>query len=1035
MSLYERSVKKPITTALVYLAVIVLGVFSFFKLSVDLLPDMGENILMVITYYNGASAADIENNVSRPLENTLNGVSDLKHITSYSRENLSFIMMEYEYGVDIDEATNDVRDKLNMVTSSLPDDAGTPFIFKFSAEDLPIMVLTVKAQESMNALYKILDDRVASPLSRINGVGTVSIAGAPQREIQVYCDPYKLESYGMSIESISAVIASENRNTPTGNIDIGSRTYSMRVEGEFSDATQLRDMIIGHYNGQDVYLRDVAVVKDTIQERMLEAYNDGVQGGMIVVQKQSGANSVAISNAVLAKLPELQAELPSDVIITPLVNTSDNIVNTVNSLKETIIITLLLVVAVVLFFLGRWRATIIVAVVIPVSLIASLIYLWISGNTLNIISLSSLSIAIGLVVDDAIVVLENITTHITRGTKPKPAAIFATSEVSVSIVASTLVIFAVFIPLTMTSGMAGILFKQLGWMISIIIFISLMASMSLTPMLSSVLLRLNPEHGRVYRILYSPVEKFLSALDRWYAGVLGWALLHRRWIVLGAAAIVVFALMLIPRIPTEFFPTMDNARLSITVNFPIGTRIEQSRAFAKEFTKHLQENYPEILGTNFSVGQADDSNLFGMLQTNGEYVVSFNIKLKSKVDRTRGVLELADGIRADLAEYPEIRTYAVGLGSGMSSQSSVDLEIYGYDFAETDAIAAEFASRMRKVEGCTEVSISRDEYTPEIEVEFDREKLIQNGLSTTTAATYIRNRFNGAIASYYREDGEEYDIRVRYAPEFRNSVESIENILIYNNAGRGIRVGEVGRVVEKLTPPTIERKDRQRLVTVSCIVGKGAVLSDIVAAAERELSQMDVPADILTNVGGTYEDQQDAFKDLFTMMLLIVILVYIVIAAQFESFTYPFVIMFSVPFGFAGVLFGFFLTKTALGVMALIGLIMLIGIVVKNGIVLIDYTILCRERGMKLYDAVVTAGRSRLRPILMTTCTTVFGMIPLALGRGEGAEMWNSLGMAVAWGLTFSTVVTLLLIPVIYSIFADFGLKRQDRISARKSEA
>ncbi|MBQ7213898.1 MAG: efflux RND transporter permease subunit, partial [Bacteroidales bacterium] len=465
MSLYERSVKKPITTALVYLAVIVLGIFSFFKLSVDLLPDMGENILMVITYYNGASAADIENNVSRPLENTLNGVSDLKHITSYSRENLSFIMMEYEYGVDIDEATNDVRDKLNMVTSSLPDDAGTPFIFKFSAEDLPIMVLTVKAQESMNALYKILDDRVASPLSRINGVGTVSIAGAPQREIQVYCDPYKLESYGMSIESISAVIASENRNTPTGNIDIGSRTYSMRVEGEFSDAMQLRDMIVGHYNGQDVYLRDVAVVKDTIQERMLEAYNDGVQGGMIVVQKQSGANSVAISNAVLAKLPELQAELPSDVIITPLVNTSDNIVNTVNSLKETIIITLLLVVAVVLFFLGRWRATIIVAVVIPVSLIASLIYLWVSGNTLNIISLSSLSIAIGLVVDDAIVVLENITTHITRGTKPKPAAIFATSEVSVSIVASTLVIFAVFIPLTMTSGMAGILFKQLGWMI------------------------------------------------------------------------------------------------------------------------------------------------------------------------------------------------------------------------------------------------------------------------------------------------------------------------------------------------------------------------------------------------------------------------------------------------------------------------------------------------------------------------------------------------------------------------------------------
>lgn len=1029
MSLYATSVKKPISTALIYIAVIVLGVFSYSRLSVDLLPDMGENTIMVFTYYQGASAADIENNVSRPLENTLNSVSDLKHIVSNSKENISFIYMEFEYGVDIDEATNDVRDKLDMVVSSLPDEANTPFIFKFSTDDIPILILSVKAEESYSALYKMLDDYVTSPLSRIGGVGTVSVIGAPQREIQVYCDPYKLESYGLTVETISSVIGMENRNTPTGTIDVGSETYSMRVQGEFSDAQLLKDVVVGNYNGTNVYLRDVAVVKDTLQERMQEAYNDGIKGGMVMVQKQSGANSVEISTKVKEMLPSLQANLPPDVQLGVIVDTSENIVNTVNTLYETIMITLILVVMVVMFFLGRWRATLIIAVVIPVSLVASLIYLLLTGNTLNIISLSSLSIAIGMVVDDAIVVLENITTHIERGTKPKPAAIFATSEVSVSIMASTLVIFAVFIPLTMTSGMAGILFKQLGWMVSIIIFVSLVASMSLTPMLASLLLKLNPHHGKVYHILYDPIDRFLKRLDKGYAGLLGWALHHRKTIIFGALALFLSSMMLLKLVPTEFFPSQDNARLSATIEFPVGTRIETSRAFGLQFVAHLKEKYPEVTAASFSVGQSDDSsNAFSMISTNGNNIVSINMRLLSKNERERSLTVLADMMREDLSAFPELRSYSVTTGSaGMGGQSSVDLEIYGYDFDLTDRIALEFANRMKLVEGCTEVTISRDEYAPEIQIDFDREKLAENGLNLTTAANYVRNRINGSTASYYREDGEEYDIRVRYAPQFRQSIDAIENILIYNNAGESVRVREVGEVVERLTPPTIERKDRERYVTVSCIVGKDAVLSDIVTAAEQQLSEMEIPSDILTNIGGTYEDQQESFQDLFTLMILICILVYIVIAAQFESFTYPFVIMFSIPFAFSGVFLGLYLTNTALGVMALIGIIMLLGIVVKNGIVLIDYINLCRERGLNILDAVATAGQSRLRPILMTTCTTVLGMIPMAIGHGEGSEMWNSLGMSVAWGLSFSTLVTLILIPVIYSLFADFGDKRKQK--------
>lgn len=1032
MSIYQTSVKKPIMTALVYVAVLVLGLFSLPSLPVDLFPDMGENSIMVFTVYSGASAADVENNITKPLENTLNSVSNLKHITSDSKENFSIIYLEFEYGIDINEATNDVRDKLDMVKSMLPDEANSPFIFKFSMDDIPIMMLSVQANESTKALYKILDDRLASPLSRIGGVGTVSISGAPQREIQVYCDPQQLEAYNLTIEGIASVIGNENRNMPLGTIDIGSETYSMRVQGEFKDASEMLDIVVGSYQNRNVYLRDVARVDDDIQERLQEVYNNGVQGAMIIIQKQSGANSVQIASKVKEALPEIQENLPSDVKLGIINDTSDSILNTIGTLQETILVTLVLVILVVLFFLGRWRATFIVAIVIPISLVASFIYLKLTGNSLNIISLSSLSIAIGLVVDDAIVVLENITTHIERGSKPMSAAVYATSEVSVSIIASTLVIFAVFIPLTMVTGMAGILFGQLGWIVSIVIFVSLAASMTLTPMLSSRMLKQDPKRGKVFGKIYAPIERFLEWLSRGYAKLLGWALRHRIGVITGAILIFVGSLFLTKIIPTDFFPTQDNARLSINIKFPIGTRMETTRAFGLELTDVLKEKYQdELITCNFSVGQPDEDNTFGMLSDNGTHVLSYNLRFVNKSDRNRSISEIADEIRMDLAQIPEIRTFNVSAGGGMGGQTSVDIELYGYDFDIADKLAAEVAEKMLTVEGCSQTNVSRNEYTPEIQIDFDREKLAEHGLNLTTASMFVRNRFNGAIASYYREDGEEYNIKVRYAPEFRESIEAIENILVYNSQGVGIRIRDLGTVVERMTPPNIERKDRERIVTVSCIVAADAALSDVVTGANRVMRDIEVPTEMTYHIGGSYEDQQETFTDLIMMMALIILLVYIVMASQFESFTYPFVIMFAVMFGFTGVFIGLAVTQTSLGVMAMVGMLMLIGIVVKNGIVLIDYITLCRERGMSVRESVTTGGKSRLRPILMTTCTTVLGMIPLAIGRGEGAEMWNSLGITVAWGLTISTIVTLILVPVIYSLFADFGIRRKNKKAAK----
>jgi len=1015
-------------TTLCFVAVVILGLFSLRSLPIDLYPDIETNTLMVMTTYSGASAQDIEQNVTRPLENVLNSVSNLKHITSKSRENISVITLEFEYGEDIDVLTNDVRDKLDMVSSMLPDDSETPIIFKFSTDMIPIIMLSVKADESMPGLYKILDDAVANPLARISGVGSVSISGAPKREIHVYTDPARLEAYNLSIEQIGAIIGAENRNIPGGSFDIGSDTYSLRVQGEFKSSDEMANIVVGSYQGRNIYLRDVARIDDTLEERAQETYNDGEQGAMIVIQKQSGANSVQISDKVLKMLPSLQKRLPSDVKLGIIVDTSDNIRNTIDSLVETVMYALLFVIIVVFFFLGRWRATLIITITIPISLIASFIYLYATGNTLNIVSLSALSISIGMVVDDAIVVLENVTTHIERGSDPKQAAVHGTNEVAVSVIASTLTLIAVFFPLTLVTGMTGVLFRQLGWMVTIMMIISTVCALSLTPMLCSLLLRRVNHHGRLYTLLFTPVNRGLDAFDRGYGRLLKWVVGHKTVTFILCMATFVGSIFLMKQVGTEFFPTADDGRLRISLETPIGTRVEVSKEVTGRLVDLWREKYPEIMVMNYTTGTASSDNTFANLSDNGPHIISMNVRLTDPGDRDRSISEIASLMREDLKKFPEFKKVQVSTGGmGMGGQTTIDYEIYGYDFAETDSVARNLQAALRRIPGAADVLISRADYQPEYQVDFDREKLAIYGLNLSTAATALRNRINGQLASQFREDGEEYDIKVMYAPEHRTSLEDIENILIYNSAGQGVRVRDVGTVVERFTPPTIERKDRERIVTVSTTVEGGVPMSAIVEASQKAIDQMDIPQGISIELSGSYEDQQDSFRDLLTLAVLIIILVYIVMAAQFESYTYPGIIMTSLLFAFSGVFIILWLSGHTLNVMSMIGAIMLIGIVVKNGIVLIDYISLNRERGMSIRRAVIDGGESRLRPVVMTTLTTILGMVPMAVGTGQGAEMWRPMGTAVIGGLTFSTILTLLFVPVLYCVFAGRGIKNQRR--------
>jgi HAE1 family hydrophobic/amphiphilic exporter-1 len=1018
-------------TALVFVAVAIIGLFSFTRLPIDLYPDIEMNTLSVITAYAGASASDIETNVTRPMEDALNSVEYLKKITSQSKDNMSIVTLEFEYGKDIDAATNDVRDKIDMVRSALPDDVSNPLIFKFSMDMIPVVIYSATASESVNALYKILDEKIANPLNRVEGVGAATVVGAPQRQIQVNVSPDKLEAYQLTVEQITGIIQAENMNIPAGSFDIGTETYALRIEGEFKASEQLLDIVIGSRGGRNVYLRDVAVLNDTIESRVQESYTNDVKGAMIIVQKQSGSNSVAIANKINKLMPELAKTLPPDIKLSMILDTSDFIRQSIDSLTETILLAIVFVVFVVLFFLGRWRATIIVAIAIPISLIASFIYLMATGSSLNIISLSSLTIAIGLVVDDAIVVLENVTRHIERGSRPREAAVYATNEVGVAVIASTLTIVAVFFPLTLVTGMAGVMFGQLGWMVTIMIGTSVVVALSLTPMLCSRMLRLTSTQGRVFDRIYAPVRRMLNRLDAFYGRVVNVCVRNRWKTTLGCFSLF-FIVMLTSNVKFDFMPSSDNSMITAEIYLPTGTRMEVARAMGLRIDSIVREKYPEVRTLAFDVGQADENNTFAAMQANAVNMLSYWIRCTEPHERTRSIFDISDGLRKDLENIPELYKYIVtpGGSGGMMGTGASDLqiEIYGYDLSTTDAIAQEMKVRLAGVTGLRDLVVTRQDYRTEYQIDFDRAKLAENGLNSATVASYVRNRINGSYSSKYREDGDEYDIVVRYDEQFRQSIEDIENILVYTNQGLALRVRELGRVVERSTLPQIDRQNRERINIVQGSI-YNAALSDVVAGASKIINTMrdegKIPPEIGIHIGGSYEDQQDSNSDLMLLMLLCVLLVYIVMAAQFESLTYPFIIVLSLTFGLAGVFLGLMVTGKPVSLMTMIGIVMLIGIVVKNGIVFIDYANLNRERGMSIDKAIISAGRSRLRPILMTTATTVLGMIPMAIPRGTGSEMWQPMGIAVVFGLSFSTLLTLIYVPALYSIFGANGVRRK----------
>jgi len=1030
MSIYKTAVNKPISTLMVFVGVIVMGIYSLSYIPIDLYPEINPPFVSIMTTYPGANAYEIETNITKILEDQLNTVENLKEITSVSYDNLSIVSMEFNWETNLDEATNDIRNVMERVLDFLPEGANRPLIFRFNTSMMPILFYAVTAEESYMGLTKVLEEKLINPLNRINGIGSVGMLGAPTRVVYVELDPMRVEAHNLTLEQIANVIAAENFNLPSGNIKMGTIDYPVRIQGEFDESYEIENLVVGNFLGKPVYLKDIARVEDRKKDISLEERIVGGQGLRMFVQKQSGANTIQIASDVKEQLKTLMPSLPPDVKVMEIMDTSDFIKNSINNLSKTLLYALVFVMLVVFVFLGRWRATFIIVLTIPISLIVAFIYLFVSGNTINIISLSSLAIAIGMVVDDAIVVLENISRHIERGSNPREAAIYATNEVWLSVIITTLVIVAVFFPLTLVSGMTGVMFNQLGWIVTITVVTSTIAALSLTPMLSSKLLVYKKKTENFKRFGWqNTFGKAFDKLDVYYEKVLRYALKHKRMI--GAFALVIFvsSLFLFKLVGTDFMPQADESRINGTIELQTGVRVEESIRIAEKIEEIFEEHIPEKIVYYTSAGSDDQGSFFSLFSSTGTNVINFGIRLTPPSERNRSSFDIAEDLRQRLALFPEIVKYNVQTAGGGFGDNNVAIEIYGYDFNTTTELAHIIKDKVDLIPGAREVTISRQEEKPEIMIRLNKEKMALHGLSSVYVSTAIRNRIAGLKASMLREAGEEYDIIVRYDEDYRNSLQDIENLSLMTPTGSRVKFKEIAFIDEYWSPPNIEHKRRERVVRVTA-KPHDISLGELAGAIKTELAKIDKPQDVMIYVGGAYEEQMKSFKDLGLLMLLSLILVFLVMASQFESFRMPFIIMFSIPFSFSGVILALYLTGTTLSVIAALGAVLLIGIVVKNGIVLVDYINLMRDRGMALNEAIAISGRSRLRPVLMTALTTILGMLPMAIMSGEGSELWRPMGISVIGGLIFSTIITLVLIPVMYGIISKSG-ERDKKIRLR----
>ncbi len=1027
---------------MIFVAILVIGVFSLTKLPLDLMPNMEFPSLTVITVYPGASAIEVEEQVSKPLEAVLSSAENLVEIKSISKENVSFIQLRYEWEEDITAAANNARDLLELVKSRMPSQAYTPIIYKINASMMPILGYAVNADENYNGLEEIVEDQIASALRKVDGVGTVIYLGQPQREIRVEIDPTRMQAYGMSVAQLSMMLKANNINVPSGFVTESAYDFSVRMPGKYESVEELENTVIKAFNGKVVRIKDVATVRDTFKETDASAFNHVGKGIALLVQKQSGANTVDVVNAVRAEIADIQKDLPSDVQIFEVIGSDELVTSSINNLSSSIWYALIFVTLVVLLFLREWRSSLIVFLTMPVSLISAFIVMNVLGYTINIFSLVALVIAIGMVVDNAIVVLENITQHIERGAMPKQAAMFGASEMGLAIAASTLTTIVVFLPLVFMGGIVGVMFKQLAVLTVTCMITSLFTALALTPMLSSVLLKPAPRggKGKKHGKLYNWSERMFQRIERIYHDFLGWAVFHKGITLVSALVIFALVLLLGKAVGTDYIPDIDAGSVSIQFETEQGSSHTITEQVGNQIVQLLQDHVPEIAegGIASITGQTDDGVLTAVGFKEGKNIGTIFCHLKPVDERKRSSQQIADDIRPLIEAIPEIEKVTVSGGSAMATaltgnRAPIEFVVYGKDIDQMNQVAFEIERKAKECPEFTNVEALVSAGNREVHILVDKDKASQMALNPGIIGIQVRENLYGAKAGAYTEDGTDYDIRIQYAPEYRNSISKLREMQVTNLLGQQIPLIAVADIQEQEGPVQIERLTQQRYVKVTTNLN-GISLGDGAKKAEQIIADLDTPQGVTVSLGGQVEDQGDTFSSLTVIFVIGLLLVFMVMAAQFESLVDPLIILFAIPFTLVGVILAFLITGTTLSVVTFIGLIMLVGIVVNNGIVLVDYSNMLVRRGYSIRDAVMESGRSRLRPVLMTSMTTILGMLPMALSRGMGKELYAPLGITIIGGLLISMLVTLILVPTAYAAVHQHKLNKERRISRLRKQ-
>jgi len=1002
--------------------IILLGFMSLARLPVDLMPDVSFPSITVRVGYAGVGPLEMEELVTRPIEQAMSAVAGLERLESTSQEGSSRVTLNFAWGTDLNEAADDVRNRLDRVRGRLPEEADPPVMFKFDANAQPIMSVGVEGDFDRVRLREIGEHDLSPRLERVPGVASVSVEGGLRRQIHVSLSKEKITALELPVDRIINLLRSENQNIPLGEIDEGDRTYLVRSEGQFENLDEIRDLVVMTRQGVPVYMRDIAQVNDSTEDFRAFTRINGKPGVRLRITKQSGQNTVAIADAVRAEVARINREVPG-LTLTVLDDSSIFIKRSITAVQEHALIGGTLVMLIIFLFLRNLRATFIVFTSIPISVIGTFALLYFAGYTLNTMTFGGLALGIGMIVDAAIVVLENTFRHMEHGKERMQASLDASEEVWSAILASTLTHIAVFIPLLFLTGVSSIMFKQLSIVVMFSLTMSLFVAVTIVPVLCSRLLKLPPpveERRGLAGRLYTASEKFLDGMDEGYRKLIGRALVHRPTVIGVGVAAVVVAFLVLPTIGFELMPQADEGEVSVTAELPVGTRIERAQDVALRLEAFLKDNVPEQITIITQAG----SGGFGPGGTNR---ANATVRLVPKDERKRSSEQIARDLNRQLTGVIPgviISTRASGgnqqfnriLGGG--GDSRIALEIRGDDLDQARRVAQDAKAVMDRVPEVRNARVGRDDGRPELAIQVDRPKAALLGLSVSGVANSIRTNVGGTQAAFFREAGNEYPIIVRLREEDRERVEDINEILVSNPQGQVLQAKSLLTLRNQSGPTEIQRKNQERIIRVTA--EPEAALSDAVSAVSNRLPEVRVPQDFSVGFGSEVEEQARAFSQLQLMLILAVVLVYAVMASQYESLRDPFIIMFSVPLAAIGVVLALKLTGTTFSLQAYIGVIMLAGIVVSNAILLVDYTNVLRRRdGLPLREAVATAGRTRLRPILMTSLATVLGLVPMSLGIGEGSELQAPLARVVIGGLTASTMITLVFVPTVYTLFEE----------------